>query len=132
MWLAAFCHSFLPQTLLFFSGFLIRFDKIPAYWKWCAAAACHCLLLPAPLLRRACRRTCQVTPVVPGYTVCASPAGRRYAYIDVLRYAWGSLMKNQFNGDRDVDVSSLSHFFRVRSAMVSVQLAGHRTAIIMI
>ncbi len=23
-----------PQTLLFFAGFLIRFDKIPNYWKW--------------------------------------------------------------------------------------------------
>lgn len=47
-------------TLLFFAGFLIRFDKIPNYWKW-------------------------------------------YSYIDVLRYAWGALMKNQFNGDRNVE-----------------------------
>ncbi|KAL4421764.1 hypothetical protein ABPG77_009747 [Micractinium sp. CCAP 211/92] len=46
-------------SLLFFSGFLIRFDAIPNYWKW-------------------------------------------YAYIDVLRYAWGSLMANQFAGERDV------------------------------
>ncbi|KAL4431462.1 hypothetical protein ABPG75_006718 [Micractinium tetrahymenae] len=46
-------------SLLFFSGFLIRFDAIPNYWKW-------------------------------------------YAYIDVLRYAWGSLMANQFAGERNV------------------------------
>ncbi|PRW20409.1 P-loop containing nucleoside triphosphate hydrolase [Chlorella sorokiniana] len=50
-------------TLLFFSGFLIRFEKIPNYWKW-------------------------------------------YAYIDVLRYAWGALMKNQFDGDRNVEFVS--------------------------
>jgi hypothetical protein len=50
-------------TLLFFAGFLIRFDKIPNYWKW-------------------------------------------YSYIDVLRYAWGALMKNQFNGDRNVEFVS--------------------------
>jgi len=33
-------------------------------------------------------------------------AACRYGYIDLQRYAWGSLMKNQFNGDRDVPVSS--------------------------
>ncbi|EFN51572.1 hypothetical protein CHLNCDRAFT_140061 [Chlorella variabilis] len=46
-------------SLLFFSGFLVRFDAIPNYWKW-------------------------------------------YSYIDFLKYAWGALMKNQFNGDRNV------------------------------
>ncbi|PSC74385.1 P-loop containing nucleoside triphosphate hydrolase isoform B [Micractinium conductrix] len=46
-------------TLLFFAGFLLRFDDIPNYWKW-------------------------------------------YSYIDVLRYAWGALMANQFGGDRNV------------------------------
>jgi hypothetical protein len=45
-------------TLLFFGGFLIRYEDIPNYWKW-------------------------------------------YSYIDFLKYAWGALMKNQFNGDRN-------------------------------
>jgi ABC-type multidrug transport system permease subunit len=48
-------------TLLFFGGFLIRYEDIPNYWKW-------------------------------------------YSYIDFLKYAWGALMKNQFNGDRNKEV----------------------------
>lgn len=48
-------------SLLFFSGFLIRYDDIPNYWKW-------------------------------------------YSFIDFLKYAWGALMKNQFAGDRNIDV----------------------------
>jgi ATP-binding cassette subfamily G (WHITE) protein 2 len=46
-------------TLIFFSGFLLRYEQIPVWWKW-------------------------------------------YSYIDFLKYAWGALMKNQFNGDRDI------------------------------
>lgn len=43
-------------TLLFFAGFLLRWDDIPKWWQW-------------------------------------------YGYIDFLRYAWGSLMVNQFEGN---------------------------------
>lgn len=46
-------------TLLFFSGFLLRWDDIPVWWQW-------------------------------------------YGYIDFLRYAWGGLMINQFEGDNNV------------------------------
>ena len=28
------CLLCVPQTLLFFAGFLLRFDDIPNYWKW--------------------------------------------------------------------------------------------------
>ncbi|WPT13876.1 ABC transporter G family member 34 [Picochlorum sp. SENEW3] len=42
-------------TLLFFSGFLLRWSDIPKWWQW-------------------------------------------YGYINFLRYAWGSLMVNQFGG----------------------------------
>lgn len=43
-------------TLLFFAGFLLRWEDIPKWWQW-------------------------------------------YGYIDFLRYAWGSLMVNQFKGN---------------------------------
>lgn len=55
-------NALLPSyivTLIFFSGFLLRWEQIPVWWKW-------------------------------------------YAYIDFLRYAFGAVMKNQFNGDRDI------------------------------
>ena len=55
-------NALLPSyivTLIFFSGFLLRWEKIPVWWKW-------------------------------------------YGYIDFLRYAWGAVMKNQFNGDRNI------------------------------
>lgn len=47
-------------TLLFFAGFLLRWDDIPKWWQW-------------------------------------------YGYIDFLRYAWGSLMVNQFQGENNKD-----------------------------
>ena len=40
------------------------------------------------------------TPVPPSF-----PHWSRYSYIDVLRYAWGALMKNQFGGDLNVEAS---------------------------
>ena len=41
----------------------------------------------------------------------------RYGYIDLQRYAWGALMKNQFGGSRDVEVG-------LRSWRCAARVAG--------
>lgn len=68
-------------SLLFFAGFLIRFDAIPKYWQW-------------------------------------------YSYIDFLKYAWGALMKNQFNGDRNVEFLAPANGQESQNVLNYYSLAG--------
>jgi ABC-type multidrug transport system permease subunit len=72
-------------SLLFFSGFLIRYDDIPNYWKW-------------------------------------------YSFIDFLKYAWGALMKNQFAGERNIDVSFCTISAPRAGAMAGSNLAAAQLA----
>lgn len=91
----------------------IRAACIPALWRGAAT-----LLQVLPHRRAALHMPhfhCSNLPIM-HLTSCIShhafhnlfsPIPGRYSYIDVLRYAWGALMKNQFGGDRDVEVWGL-------------------------